>query len=179
MIEVSAMTDAESEDWHAETLEIVNRYFEYEDPATVNTMGVELRMKYRTEKGAVLHGVIDRLDMLADGRIRALDYKTGKAPKAGWEQDKLTQLHIYAAMCEQTLGFVPDVVELFYLSNGERITAEPGPAHLRGVQQRANAALGAITKAAEKGVFNPRPSKLCDYCGFTEVCPGFPLRPGA
>ena len=56
---------------------LVRRYFEIEDPRTVQVLGVELRVSATTEDGVIIRGIIDRLELDADGELVVTDYKTG------------------------------------------------------------------------------------------------------
>ena len=64
----------------AEAETLVGRYFELEDPAQVRPMGVELLMEADIG-GAWVRGIIDRLELDADGELVVTDYKTGRAPE--------------------------------------------------------------------------------------------------
>ena len=55
----------------------------------------------------VLRGIIDRLDLTEDGELVVVDYKTGRAPSAQFEQARLNGVHTYALLCEQVLGRFP------------------------------------------------------------------------
>lgn len=166
------LSEEDLDEFYAAAVDTMGRYFEIEDPTQVTVLGVELRMKMTTAKGTTIHGVIDRLERDGD-EILATDYKTGKVPSEYFQQGALNQLNIYAAMCEQVLGILPDAVQLLYLVDGTRIIARPRAAQLRSVNGRADAAMMAITKACEKEDFRPKTSKLCDYCSFKEICPAW------
>ena len=52
-----------------------------EDPTAVRDIGLELRLE--AQVGALaLRGIIDRLELDADGELVVTDYKTGRAPGA-------------------------------------------------------------------------------------------------
>ena len=58
---------------------LIDKYFAMEDPTTVREIGLELWME--AEVGALtLRGIIDRLELDADGELVVTDYKTGQRP---------------------------------------------------------------------------------------------------
>ena len=60
-----------------------------------------------TADGVTIRGIIDRLELDADGELVVTDYKTGRAPGEGWEQQSLAGVHIYSLLCEQMFGRRP------------------------------------------------------------------------
>jgi RecB family exonuclease len=121
-----------------------------------------------------LRGTADRIDLLADGTLRLLDYKTGKASSA---RDAL-QIPVYALCAEQRLsghrGRTWQVSEAGYLAFGR---AEPFIAIVSGDDREATIdeaaeALGETTAHIESGAFPVAPEEphLCKYCGFAAVC---------
>lgn len=156
----------------ADARELVQNYFSLESPDSVRAIGVEVRLEARVD-GLALRGIIDRLDLTDDGDLVVIDYKTGRAPSARYERAKLTGVHLYALLCEQTLGRPPVEVRLLHLREPIVITAKPSPQTLRAHRQRTLAVWHAIERACEREDFQPRPSGLCRYCHFQEWCPSF------
>ena len=121
-----------------------------------------------------LRGKADRLDLLADGTFRLIDYKTGSPPN----RSRALQLPIYSLFAEQklrghrgrnwTLGeavYVAfkgprRVVPLFQPDDRER--------SLQDAQERLASALDGI----EAGDFPPRPEDVfwCETCAYSAVC---------
>lgn len=121
-----------------------------------------------------LRGKADRLDLLADGTFRLIDYKLGWPP----DRSRALQLPIYAVCAEQqvkvngrswTLGEAvylafkgpKRVVPLFANENARSET-------LARAQQRVVETVDAIGR----GEFPPTPDDVyrCDTCSFTAVC---------
>ncbi len=103
---------------------LVGRYFELEDPATVRPIGLELKLSAQFGE-VTLRGIIDRLEIDADGELVVTDYKTGSVPGEYHENARLAGVRIYAALCERMLGRRPARVQLYYLSRPEAIIATP------------------------------------------------------
>jgi RecB family exonuclease len=132
---------------------------------------------FQTEAGArtfSLKGKADRIDLLADGTFRVIDYKLGWPPN----RTRALQLPVYALCAEQRLNghlgrswTIGDasylafkgprrVVPLFSASDRDRV--------LRDAQERLVGAVDAISR----GEFPPRPDDVyrCETCEFFAVC---------
>jgi putative RecB family exonuclease len=149
---------------------LLDRYFELEDPNSVTPIGLELDLSVEAD-GMVLRGIIDRLDLLADGTLAVVDYKTGRAPRAEQSRSRLSAVQLYAFLCEQVIGRRPSVVRLVYLRDRVVVSADATEQSLRGVHQRAKAVWAAIERACECSDFRPSPSALCKWCSFQQYCP--------
>jgi ATP-dependent helicase/nuclease subunit B len=122
-----------------------------------------------------LRAKADRIDLLADGTLRIVDYKLGKAPKPA----RALQLPVYGACAEQQLegrlGRSWKVARAGYVAFREKnaFVSLGGPSNnvaraLAEGQARLLAAVGAI----EAGRFPVQPDEpfLCTRCGFAMVC---------
>jgi putative RecB family exonuclease len=164
------LTPAEWEAFDADSEVLVQRYFELEDPRTVRPIGLELKLE--ADLGRVrLRGVIDRLELDADGELVVTDYKTGSVPSELWEAKSLSGVHIYALLCERMLGKRPARVQLYYLSKPEAIIASPSDQSITAVERKTVAMWSAISTACERDDFRPRPGRLCDFCAYKPYCP--------
>ena len=165
--------DAEAEAQFASDAEVlVGRYFELEDPTTVQPIGLELRLEVQVGS-LTLRGIIDRLELDADGGLVVTDYKTGKTPGVIHEQSRLGGVHFYAFLCERVLGRRPSRIQLLYLAEPVAIVAEPSDQSIRGLEQRTAAIWKAVERACATDDFRPRPSPLCNWCSFQDYCPAF------
>jgi putative RecB family exonuclease len=162
----------ESEAFRADTEALIANYFALEDPDTVHAVGIEVLLEADLA-GLRLRGIIDRLDITPGGELVVVDYKTGRAPEPRYERAKLTGVHLYALLCEMTLGKVPVEVRLLHLREPMTIAARPSGQTLRGQRQRTLAVWEAIERACDHMDFRPRPSPLCQYCSFQALCPAF------
>jgi putative RecB family exonuclease len=167
------LSDEECEQFHAEAEVLLRRYFELEDPRTITVLGVELRVSAETDDGVVIRGIIDRLELDADGELVITDYKTGREPGEGWEQQSMAGIHIYSLLCERMLGRRPKRIQLLYLGKPERITIQPSDQSIKGVEVKSGAVMKAVRTACVRSDFRPRVSALCAYCSFQEFCPEY------
>jgi putative RecB family exonuclease len=167
------LTDDEWDMFHADAAVLVQKYFELEDPRSVNAIGLELFVRAELPDGTQLRGIIDRLELDDDGELVITDYKTGSAPGEGWEQRSLAGVHVYSLLCERVFGRRPARVQLLYLSRPERIVAHSSDQMTRGVEVKSAAVMRAIRTACEREDFRPRTSALCNFCSFREFCPSW------
>ena len=155
---------------HREMRTLVLQDFEAEDPTKVTALATELRLE-TSLGGVTLRGVIDRLDLNDDGTLTVTDYKTGKLPGEVQENERLSGVYFYALLCEKVLGQRPSRVQLVYLRDATRIVASPTEQTLKGLTSRTEAVWRAVCNACEREDFRPRPSKLCRFCCYQDLCP--------
>lgn len=152
----------------AETL--VRSYFVLEDPAAVRVIGTELRLEVQVGT-LTLRGVIDRLELDADGELIVTDYKTGRAPSAQIEQSRLGGVHFYAFLCEAVLGRRPARIQLLHLREPMTISTTPSDQSIAALQRQTTAIWNAVELACEREDFRPKPGRPCSWCGFHAYCP--------
>ncbi len=167
------LSDDEWAAFHGDAEVLLRRYFEIEDPRDITVLGLELRVTAETADGVMIRGIIDRLELDAEGELVITDYKTGREPGEGWEQQSMAGIHIYSLLCERMLGRRPRRIQLLYLSKPERIITQPSDQSLRGVEVKSGAVMKAVRTACTRGDFRPRVSALCAYCSFQEFCPAY------
>jgi putative RecB family exonuclease len=133
-----------------------------------------LELRLQVQVGSLmLRGIIDRLELDADGGLVVTDYKSGKVPGVTHEQSRLGGVHFYAFLCERVLGRRPSRIQLLYLSEPVAIVAEPSDQSIRGLEQRTSAIWKAVERACANEDFRPHPSPLCNWCSFQDYCPAF------
>jgi putative RecB family exonuclease len=155
-----------------EARQIAANYLRMEDPTTVRDIGLELRLEAPVGD-LVLRGIIDRLDLDRDGELVVVDYKTGRAPRPGWERTSMSGIHFYAFLCESVFGRRPAEIRLMYLKSGETIRTAPSAQSTRFMTTRTNAVWKAVATACERDDFRPRRSTLCNYCAYQQWCPEY------
>jgi putative RecB family exonuclease len=167
------MLDSEAEATFLDDAEqLVRRYFQLEDPQSIKPIGIEL-MLAADIGDLTLRGIIDRLELDDDGELVVTDYKTGRVPHQNHERSRLGGVHFYAFLCEQLFGKRPAKVQLLYLAEPVAITTVPTDQSIRALERRVRAIWTTIERACENESFQPRPSRLCDWCSFQSFCPAF------
>lgn len=156
----------------AEAETLIDRWFTLEDPRRLEPAERELYVE--ADVGEVtLRGYVDRLDVAPDGRLRIVDYKTGRAPSELFEGKALFQMKFYALVLWRTRGVLPSMLQLVYLRDGQILRYEPTEHDLRAAERKIQALWVAIERAARTGDWRPRTSRLCDWCHHQSVCPAF------
>ena len=166
------LTDEAAAEFHAEAEVLVRKYFELEDPNEVRVLGVEVLMEARLGS-LVLRGIIDRLELDADGELVITDYKTGRSPGANFELPRMAGVHFYAFLCEQVLGRRPARIQLLHLAEPVAISLVPSEQSIRGLKNRTQAIWTAVERACQTEDFRPKVSRLCDWCAYKAYCPAF------
>jgi len=159
--------------WLTSAQELVTRWFDLEDPTRLEPADRELYVETTLDDGLMLRGYVDRLDVAADGRIRVVDYKTGRAPSPLFEAKALFQMKFYALVVWRLRGTVPALLQLVYLGNGEILRYAPQEADLLATERKVKALWTAIERAAVTGDWRASPSRLCDWCDHRPLCPAW------
>jgi putative RecB family exonuclease len=165
--------DAGRDEWLASAAGLLDSYFALEDPSVLEPAEREMFVECDLESGLRLRGYVDRLDEARDGALRVVDYKTGRAPREGFEAKAMFQMRFYALVLWRLRGRVPRVLQLLYLGSGEVLRYEPDEADLRATERKVVAVWAAIQRATETRDWRPSPSKLCDWCDHQALCPAF------
>ena len=159
--------------WLESCREVLRRYFDLEDPRRLEPAEREHYVEALLDSKLLLRGFIDRVDVAADGRIRVVDYKSGRVPSEAYEAKALFQLRFYALVIWRTRGVVPAMLQLIYLGSGDILRYVPDEADLLATERKAEAIWRAIRTAQESGEWLPNPGKLCGWCAHKPLCPAF------
>lgn len=159
--------------WLASADDLLANYFALEDPSRIEPAALELRVDHALDSGLSLGGIVDRLDIAPDGRIRVVDYKSGRAVGERFEGKALFQMKFYALVIWRTRGVIPSLLQLYYLADQTVLSYEPDESDLLATERKVIALWDAIQKAIEREQFQPRPSALCQWCRHQDKCPEF------
>ncbi len=157
--------------WLTTARAAVRRWFTLEDPQRLEPAEREVYVEAVLESGLTMRGVVDRIDVAPDGAVRVVDYKSGRAPGAGFEARALFQLKFYAAVLRRTRGTVPAMLQLVYLGSGEVLRHVPDHDDLLATERKVDAVWRAIETAREAGDWRPRRNALCSWCPHQAICP--------
>jgi len=158
-------------EWLDRAASLLQTYFTLENPTTFEATHREMHLENDFERNVYLHGYVDRLDIAATGEVRIVDYKTGKAPKPGWEEKALFQLRVYALLYWKNNGVLPRLLQLIYLGDGKLIKSNPTMSQLDATEKTLKRVAQDIFISNEKDFWPPKPSRLCDWCFFKSICP--------
>lgn len=157
--------------WISSAEDLLARWFELEDPTRLEPAQREYAVETEIEGGLRLRGIVDRLDVAPDGRMRVVDYKTGRVPSVAFEAKALFQMKFYALVLWRMTGRLPTLLQLVYLGSGDVLRYAPDEADLLGTERKVRALWAAILRAARAGDWRPSPGRLCDWCDHHERCP--------
>jgi putative RecB family exonuclease len=160
-------------EWLDRAASLLETYFTLENPSTFEATHREMHLENSFEENVYLHGYVDRLDVAPTGEVRIVDYKTGKAPKPGWEEKALFQLRVYALLYWKNNGVLPRLLQLIYLGDGKLIKSSPTLSELESTEKTLHRVATDIFISLEKDYWPPKPSRLCDWCFFKTICPAF------
>ena len=163
---------------------LIDKYFSLEDPQRLEPHAREVGVSVPLSVDFEIRGYIDRVDLAPDGRIRIVDYKTGRAPRPAFQDKAMFQMRFYGLAWWRMNQQVPARLQLMYLGDGKILRHDPDEASLEATERKIFALRDAINAAADTSHFAPTPSKLCDWCSFKKICPAFegtppPLPPRA
>ncbi len=170
--------------WLRSAGSLVDTYFTVEDPTRLEPAQREVFIETTLEHGPLVRGVVDRIDVAPDGAVRVVDYKTGKSPRPQYAASAAFQMRFYGLILLRTKGYLPKMLQLVYLGDGQILRNEPTLADLESTEVKIRGIWDDIVRAAERNEWRPKKSKLCDWCNFKEICPAFDgtppeLAPGA
>jgi putative RecB family exonuclease len=170
-----------------EVTQLLQGYFTVEDPTRLEPAERETLIEATLDLQAIpgqsspsaglrellIRGYVDRLDVSPAGDLRVVDYKTGGAPREAFEARALFQLKFYALVLWRTRGIVPRVLRLVYLKDREVCDYTPDAEELERFERTLVALWRAIEQAAQAREFQPKPSRLCNWCAHQALCPAY------
>ena len=168
-----ALLDPLWQEWLDSARVLIGNYFRMENPSFLEPAARESFVNARLPSGLAIRGIIDRVDRAPDGALRIVDYKTGKSPNPRFQEEALFQMRFYAAAVRLSRGVLPRRTQLIYLKDGRTLTYDPVPGDVAAIASELDSTWSAIEERLDSRRFEPRPSKLCDWCRFKELCPEF------
>ncbi len=168
--ELAALITSEVE-WMDRADSLLASYFALEDPTAFDASYRELHLEKDFTDQVYLHGYVDRLDIAPTGEVRIVDYKTGKAPKPGWEEKALFQLRVYALLYWRNEGVLPRLLQLLYLGDQKTVKSSPTEKELLATERILHNIADEILTAIDTDFFPTKKSRLCDWCSFKNICP--------
>jgi putative RecB family exonuclease len=128
-------------------------------------MAVELTLRFEVE-GIQVTAVIDRIDKLENGRVRIVDYKTGKILTRE-QAEASPQLSLYQIAVEDQLGVEVEELQLYHVPSGTPITV---PRRSEEQLEEARERVRAVVRGVEAGEFEPIRQARCSWCDWREHC---------
>lgn len=177
----AAIAENEKERFTTLGEQLIRRFWKKNPPWTYNIIGLETRfeMPLRDASGNEAHtlaGIIDRIDVLEDGSYEIIDYKTSRKLPSQDDVNNNLQLQIYRmSALKRWPQLTPERIQLslYFLRAGEKLSATRATLTPEETEQKVVETIQAIEKRTAEGVFPPRPSELCNWCGYKPFCPAW------
>lgn len=150
--------------WGVKALQML-RLFTHRMDVTITPALLEDYYDVEVDSQLKILGRIDRADVLEDGSLHVIDYKTGK-----YNPDDISdiQLILYALIVSANEKKPVTKASYLYLQTWEWHTVDIN-------QDEAEEAISLVREQAEQikteKEFAPTPNKYCKGCDFLEICP--------
>ena len=161
------------ENWKQVGRDCVRSYYRGHYPFDEDkTVAIEKRVGFALSADGEpyrIEGFVDRLALGPDGVFEIHDYKTAKSLPTQQDADRDWQLGIYDIAVRENW---PDAREVrliwHYVRHGKSISSRRDPGQLQALKEEIVSVINAIKRDRE---FLPRPSALCDWCEYRDICP--------
>ncbi|MFA5392260.1 MAG: PD-(D/E)XK nuclease family protein [Candidatus Paceibacterota bacterium] len=169
--------EQEEKDYFQEGMRILREYYKKNFPPKSMIMDLEIKFEAVVDETPdetggkhILSGVIDRIDKLADGTMEIIDYKTGKRMPSQNNVDTNLQLSIYALGLQRKWPKIKLEnlrLSLYFLKFNEKIETKKSQEDIDKTQKKIIDLIHQIQISS----FEPKPSPLCNWCGYRPLCP--------
>lgn len=163
----------DDKEWLDRVNSLLTSYFSIENPQSFEPTHLEEHLELDEIDSLLLHGYVDRIDVAPTGEVRIVDYKTGKSPRAGYEDKALFQLRFYALLWYRIHGEIPKLLQLLYLGDQKVLKSSPTEAEILAAEKKAIQVGNEIKISIEKDYWPTQKSRLCDWCAFKNICPAY------
>ncbi|MCU0669175.1 MAG: PD-(D/E)XK nuclease family protein [Myxococcota bacterium] len=123
-----------------------------------------------------MRGIVDRIVRARDGAVEIHDYKTGRWVPTQSDLDQDRQLALYQIGVEQSYGATSVRLVWHYLQRDQVRISTRTAEQLVALRE---ATMQLIDRIEAESDFDPRPSTLCSWCEFRDLCPAADAAPRA
>ena len=133
------------------------------------TIGLETKRYVELQPGYKMHIRIDRLSLTEDKQYEIHDYKTSKRLPNNISDDK--QLVLYAYGVSELYPLADNIKLIWhYLAFNKDLILQPTKEELENIRKESISDIDIIESCQD---FQPRKSKLCNWCEYQNICPLF------
>lgn len=155
----------------------LHNYYRRHYPFDVGeTLGIEERVVFELDELGKsskykMQGIIDRIARGPDGVIEIIDYKTGQWVPKQDKIDKDRQLALYQIGLQKVYGpKQPIRLVWHYVAKGITRVSERTNEQLDNLKRETIDVIDAIQRETK---YEPKKSRLCDWCEYRSLCPLF------
>jgi RecB family exonuclease len=131
---------------------------------SANVIATEHKFSFKLGEREI-KGRIDRIDLLEEGVVRVIDYKTG-APKERKFADESLQLSIYAMAVAQ-MNLSPRELVFVNVQDNSLAVSSRTPKQIESARQK----IEDVAEGISRGEFDPKPGSHCRWCDYQNLCP--------
>jgi len=163
----SFLTATQEHEKRATAIRILDTYlvWEQENPNTI--LSCEESFTFSLGDSSFT-GKIDRIEKTPEGRLRVIDFKTGKKPssltKASIPEE--IQLNLYSLALRNIHGTLPEKASFFYLEDGKFVDYIPSAETIRGFEEK----LTQMTTTIRNREFSTKTGWDCQRCDYRILC---------
>ncbi len=147
---------------------LLKAYYDKEKDHDKNIIEIEKNISFKLAgvKSTGRIDRIDRIDRIEGNKVEIVDYKTGKL-KEQKDVDKDMQTAIYAWAVYETLGYRPEVLTLYFVEEGQRVSSRKSLEQIKEQVGKAE----EVVEVMKSGDFTATPGKHCEWCDYKDLCP--------
>jgi len=145
--------------------EILKNFYQEIKANPPNSRYLELDFNFKLEKDTI-KGKIDRVDLVENNQIEIIDYKTGRAKGENLSSEDKEQLLIYQLAGQALFREKIKQLTYYYLDENRKVSFLGSEAEIDQLKNKIQRIIGEI----KRGEFSPRPSRMCQFCDFKDVC---------
>ena len=150
--------------------EILKEFYNKHNANWPEVISLEQRFKFRLG-GYTISGGIDRIDDCGEKGVQIVDYKTGTPKEEGKiTADNKEQLLIYQMAAEDVLKKKVSNLQFYYLDDNSEIDFLGTSDDKINLQEKLLERIREIETSIKEDNFPPKPSLLCKYCNFNNIC---------
>lgn len=157
-------TREEEARWGVKALQML-RLFVHRMDVSITPVLLEDYYDVEVDESLKILGRIDRADLLPDGTLHVIDYKTGKYTP---ENVSPTQLLLYACIVSANEKKPVTRASYLFLQTWEWYTIEVTDESLQEALEYVKESVEQIRQEKE---FAPQPGSYCQHCDFISICP--------
>ncbi len=157
-------------DYFNKGVEFILNYYQKHQPFRDGTIECEKKIYIEIDEDTKIQGFIDRLvKNIETGQFEIHDYKTANTLPTQEKMDEDRQLALYSIAIKELYGQDQEIVLIWhYLAHNTKIISKRTNEQLRNLREEIKDLIKKIESTTD---FPTKPSILCNWCEYKEICP--------